>query len=268
LPLSVPERNDEAAGLAVAVREAGSLARAAFGTGIRTWFKNQTSPVSEIDIAVNDLLRGRLAAIAPDAAWLSEETEDDPARLGAARVWIVDPIDGTRAFIAGEPDWTISVALVAGGRPVLAALHAPVFDEFFFAAAGGGATCNQVSIAARAGDGLASVRIAGPKNCLQRLAAVAPSPVMVPRVHSLALRLARVADGTLDIAVAGADSNDWDLAAADLLVHEAGGALTTTGGATPIYNRAATRHGVLLAAGRARHRALIERLQQHDLTLR
>ena len=181
-------------------------------------------------------------------------------------MWIVDPIDGTRAFIAGKPDWTVSVALVTAGRPVLAALYAPVFEEFFLASAGGGATCNTVPIGASPGATLAGARIAGPKNYLERFAAIAPSFATAPRVNSLALRLARVADGTLDLAVAGRNSHDWDLAAADLLVHEAGGALTTTGDATPTYNRATTLHGVLLAAGRARHQALIALLRQQNLT--
>jgi len=262
-----PEPRDAALlpGLAAAVREAGALARAAFGTPVKTWLKNKTSPVTEIDIAVDHLLRQRLAALAPDAAWLSEETEDDPARLAAARVWIVDPIDGTRAFIAGRPDWTVSVALVAAGRPVLAALYAPVFEEIFLAVAGHGATRNAVAIGASPGAAIDGARIAGPKSCLERIAALAPSFTTEPRVHSLALRLARVADGTLDVAVAGRDSHDWDLAAADLLVHEAGGALTTTGGATPLYNCATTLHGVLVATGRARHGTLIALLRGQDL---
>jgi myo-inositol-1(or 4)-monophosphatase len=261
------DRGEDAAlqELAAVVREAGALARAAFGTKFKTWLKDKSSPVSEVDIAVDELLRQRLTVMAPDAAWLSEETEDDPARLGAAQVWIVDPIDGTRAFIAGRPDWTVSVALVANGRPALAALYAPVFDELFLAAAGGGATRNAIPIAASPGATLAGARIAGPKGYLERLAAVAPPFTTVPRVHSLALRLARIADGTFDVAIAGSDSNDWDLAAADLLVHEAGGALTTAGGATPAYNRATTQHGVLLASGNARHQALTALLRQQKL---
>ena len=240
-----------------AVREAGGIARRAFGTRVRTWLKEHDSPVSETDIEVDAFLRERLAALAPDAGWLSEESEDDPARLDAARVWIVDPIDGTRAFINGRPDWTVSVALVERGRPVAAALYAPVTGEFFLAAAGGGATCNGAPIAATAGEAIAGARLSGPRGILDCLAATAPGFTVLPRIHSLALRLARVADGTLDAAFAGSGSHDWDLAAADLLVHEAGGALTTLGGGTPVYNVAATVHATLVAAGRRRHRALV-----------
>jgi myo-inositol-1(or 4)-monophosphatase len=256
-----------AGALAGAVREAGALAREAFGKPMKTWFKEHNSPVSEVDIAVNVLLRERLTAIAPDAGWLSEETEDDPARLAAFRVWIVDPIDGTRSFIAGRPDWTVSVALVEARRPIVAALYAPVSEEFFLAIAGAGATCNGAPIAATAGDTIEGARIGGPKGLLERLAAVAPSFMVAPRVHSLALRLARVADGTLDAAFASHTARDWDLAAADLLVHEAGGALTTTGGATLAYNGATTVHDVLVAAGLARHLALTALLQEQRALL-
>jgi myo-inositol-1(or 4)-monophosphatase len=203
------------------VREAGAVARAAFGSPVKTWVKGWNSPVSEVDIAVNQLLKEQLVAIVPDAGWLSEESEDDPARLTASRVWIVDPIDGTRSFIAGRADWAISIALVEVRRPVIAALYAPISEELFLAVAGGGATRNGTPITTTPGDAIEGARISGPKGFLDRLATVAPGFTILPRIHSLALRLARVADGTLDAAFA---SRDWDLAAADLLVHEAGGA--------------------------------------------
>jgi myo-inositol-1(or 4)-monophosphatase len=249
------------------VREAGALAHGAFGTRVRTWVKEHDSPVSEIDIAVNELLMERLSRLAPEAGWLSEESADDPARLDAARVWIVDPIDGTRAFINGRPDWTISVALVEARRPVVAALYAPVSGELFRAAAGTGATCNGAPIAASPGCAIAGARLAGPKSVLDRLATVAPEFTILPRIHSLALRLARVADGTLDAAFASSTSHDWDLAAADLLVHEAGGALTTLAGTTLAYNGRTTVHDTLVAAGLVRHHTLTDLLGTwHDVS--
>src|SRR5215470_17596640 len=188
--------------LARVVCEAGALARAASGNSIKTWVKEHNSPVSEVDIAVNQLLKERLAALVPEAGWLSEESEDDPVRLAAPRLWIVDPIDGTRSFIAGRPDWTISVALVEGSRPVVAALYAPASEELFLAVAGAGATRNGMPITASRGGTLEGARIAGPRGFLDRLAAVTPAFTVLPRIHSLALRLARVADGTLDAAIA------------------------------------------------------------------
>jgi fructose-1,6-bisphosphatase/inositol monophosphatase family enzyme len=109
--------------LARAVREAGDLALTTFNASLKHWIKGKDSPVSEADIAVDNLLRERLLAIVPDAGWLSEETEDDPARLSRRQVWVVDPIDGTRAYIAGLVDWTISAALVEDGRPIVAAVR-------------------------------------------------------------------------------------------------------------------------------------------------
>src|SRR5580704_19700822 len=212
--------------LAEAVREASAVALSMFKTPLKNWTKGEAlSPVSDADIAVNVLLRERLTSNEQSIAWLSEESVDDLARLDARYVWIVDPIDGTRAYIAGLPDWAVSAALVENGRPVAGCLYAPVSDEFFFAVAGHGATRNGAAIAATPGAELAQARIAAPRRLLERLQAVAPPFAVMPRTHSLALRLARVAEGTFDAGIAGGSSHDWDLAAADLLVHEAGGAL-------------------------------------------
>jgi fructose-1,6-bisphosphatase/inositol monophosphatase family enzyme len=137
-------------GLATAVREGGALALRTFRGEIKSWTKNETSPVSEADLAVDALLRERLPAI-HQAGWLSEETEDDPARLNEDEVWVVDPIDGTRAYLAGSPDWAVSAALVRAGRPAIAALYAPVTDELFLAIAGEGATLHGARVAASAG---------------------------------------------------------------------------------------------------------------------
>jgi myo-inositol-1(or 4)-monophosphatase len=255
---------EAAARLADCVREAGALALSMFKSPIRTWTKAESSPVSEADIAVDQLLRERLSGDA-EIGWLSEESVDDPARLAARYIWIVDPIDGTRAYLAGAPDWAVSAALVEDGRPIAACLYAPVTEEFFAAVTGRGATCNGAAIAATAGASLAGARLAGPRSLLERFAAVTPPFTAMPRVRSLALRLARVADGTLDAAFAGVDSHDWDLAAADLLVHEAGGVLTPAGGGVVIYNRPVPRHGMLVASGRDRHATIIELLGDERL---
>jgi myo-inositol-1(or 4)-monophosphatase len=250
------ERAQILAELAKAVHEAGDLALMTFNAALKHWTKGKDSPVSEADIAVNNLLHERLSAIAPDAGWLSEETEDDRARLGKHRVWVVDPIDGTRAYIAGLVDWTISVALVQDGRPVVATLFAPAENEFFSAVVDEGATCNRQPLHVSDGDRLDGVRISGPRRVVEQLVAAVPTIVALPRVHSLALRFARVAQGRLDAALSGGNSHDWDLAAADLLVHEAGGALTTLAGDRILYNRAEPVHGALLAAGQRRYRVL------------
>jgi myo-inositol-1(or 4)-monophosphatase len=258
-----------AAQLDAAVRDAGSLALSMFGKPIKQWTKGpSSSPVSEADIAVDALLRERLTGGGETFAWLSEESADDDARLAARYVWVVDPIDGTRAYIAGQPDWAISAALVEGGRPIAACLYAPALDEFFAARTGSGSTLNGSAIAATPGADLNGIRVAGPQKFLERLSSIMPPFTKLPRGHSLALRLVRVAQGACDAAFAGGNSHDWDLAAADLLVHEAGGALTPLAGGAIAYNRPVPRHGMLIAAGRERHAALIGLLGDERLTLR
>jgi myo-inositol-1(or 4)-monophosphatase len=258
-----------AAQLDVAVRDAGSLALSMFGKPIKQWTKGpSSSPVSEADIAVDALLRERLTGGGDTFAWLSEESADDDARLAARYVWVVDPIDGTRAYIAGQPDWAISAALVEGSRPIAACLYAPALDEFFAARTGSGSTLNGGAIAATPGADLNGIRVAGPQKFLERLSSIMPPFTKLPRGHSLALRLVRVAQGACDAAFAGGNSHDWDLAAADLLVHEAGGALTSLAGGAIAYNRPVPRHGMLVAAGRERHAALIGLLGDERLALR
>jgi myo-inositol-1(or 4)-monophosphatase len=251
-----PDHAGERALLTATIREAGALALTTFQKPLKTWTKGESSPVSEADIAVDNLLRRRLAR--PSFGWLSEESDDDRPRREAAPLWIVDPIDGTRSYLAGRPDWVISVALVAQGRPVLAALFAPVSDELFMATAGAGATRNGVPIGVSAGGRLDGSTVAGPKRLVQALAALASGITVPPRIGSLALRLARVAQGELDLAFASGTSHDWDLAGADLLVHEAGGAMTSLVGRTLTYNQPELVHGSLVAAGAERHAALID----------
>ncbi len=238
--------------LADAVRDAGKRALEMERDGYKSWAKENQSPVSDVDLALDRELHARLSVIAPDYGWLSEETADDPARLACRRVWVVDPVDGTRAFIAGLPDWCVVAALVEDGRPIAGALYAPATDELFAAAAGHGARRNGAPIHASERTELEGARVSGPRSGVERLAKTA-GIVALPRIHSLALRLARVASGELDAALAGAHSHDWDHATADILVREAGGILTGFDGAPPVYNRPQPVHGALAAAGAALH---------------
>jgi myo-inositol-1(or 4)-monophosphatase len=247
----------DAALLTETVREAGLLARSLFRTELKNWIKGKSSPVSEADIAVNDLLEARLRQSSPGYGWLSEESADDEKRLGRKYTWIVDPIDGTRSYLAGRDDWCVSAALVEDASPVLAAVYAPASDEFFFAARGQGASLNDRRVHASSGDGLDFSRMAGPKPLVERLS---PSPEEIalhPRIGSLALRLCRVAHGALDAAFAGGQSRDWDLAAANLIVQEANGRMTALSGDAILYNRRDVVHGMLVAAGRDRHARIV-----------
>jgi myo-inositol-1(or 4)-monophosphatase len=242
--------------LGLAVREAGQIALKYFRGSIRSWTKGHDSPVSEADIAVDEFLRARLTQ--DGFGWLSEESQDDRARLSAERLFIVDPIDGTRSFLAGRPDWAVVAAAVEQGRPTAAAIYVPADDDLYVAASGKGATRNGKRIETTAGSSLAGARIAGPKKMLERLSTIDPETLQVPKIHSLALRLARVAEGRIDAAFASINAYDWDLAAADLLVHEAGGAMTNFAGEALVYNLHDPVHGAVLAAGRDRHAAMLD----------
>ena len=255
----------DAALLTDTVREAGALALSLFRTELKNWTKGASSPVSEADIAVNDLLENRLRSATPDYGWLSEESVDDEARLGKRMTWIVDPIDGTRGYLAGREDWCVSVALVEDATPVLAAVFVPVSDEFFFAVRGQGAALNDAPVHATAGAELDFSRVAGPKPLVERLDLSAGEIVLHPRIGSLALRLCRVAQGSLDAAFAGGQSRDWDLAAANLIVQEANGRMTALSGDTISYNRREVTHGVLVAAGRDRHARIVEHFRNRPL---
>jgi myo-inositol-1(or 4)-monophosphatase len=261
LPVADSDLARDSALLTNAVREAGALALRMFKTELRQWIKGKSSPVSEADVAVDELLKDRLRSGAPDYGWLSEETADDRTRLERRRVWIVDPIDGTRAYLAGRDDWSVSAALVEDGQPLFGAVFAPVTEEFFFASRGQGAERNGERIAVAAGESFDVHRMSGPKFLLDRVRGT-PSEEAYSKIGSLVLRRSRVAEGRLDAAFAGGNSRDWDLAAAHLLVGEAGGAMTTLQGDGLVFNRPEVAHQVLVAAGHDRHSRLLQVFKQ------
>jgi myo-inositol-1(or 4)-monophosphatase len=207
------------------------------------------SPVTEADRIVDRYLATHLKPLLPDAGWLSEETEDGPARLSRDEVLIIDPIDGTRGFMRGQDGWAIAVALVKYGRPLLGIVHAPALGETYVAVKGAGATLNGSPIivsklaAIRAG-----AKIAAPKFLAEKLYQAGLSFDLQPRIPSLALRIANVASGALDAGFASDSARDWDIAAADLILREAGGRLATLDGSEILYNRRDTYHGPLTAA--------------------
>jgi len=254
LPAAEPFGGD-AELLFAAVREAGALALSLQGPSLRRWRKADDSPVTEADLAVDALLRERLAVARPTYGWLSEETPDGAGRLAAEALWIADPIDGTRSFAEGGDCWCVAVALVRAGRPCLAAIYRPATEEFFSAIAGQGARRNGDAIAARDG-GLSGARVIGTRKALA-LFDGHPIAGAAPGALPLQLRLAAVASGVVDGAISLGHKNDWDLAAGDLLVEEAGGRACSLAGETFVYNRRESWQQGLLAAGANRHRALI-----------
>lgn len=231
-----------------AARQAGQVALQFFRKDPEVWWKKGHSPVSAADYAANALLEEVLRGARPHYGWLSEETDDDEERLSKDTVFVVDPIDGTRAFINGKDTWCISVAVVHRGRPVAAALVAPAFGEEYSALTVGPAIRNgeALSVTEAGGD---EIRLAAPEDVIARLPAPVRSRVhRIPHVPSLAYRLAMVADGRIDGTLVKANSHDWDLAAADLILERAGGRLVDCHGQQLIYNRHRVSHPELCAA--------------------
>jgi myo-inositol-1(or 4)-monophosphatase len=200
------------------------------------------------DLGAGVLEGRRLGRAFPEAGWLSEETADDARRLDRRHVLVVDPIDGTRAFIRGDARWAVCAALVEDGRPIAGVVHLPARGETFAAARGAGATLDGAPIRVSRHATLTGARASGPKPLIEGFNAAGAGLVTMEREPSLAYRIVSVAVGRLDIAFASARSHDWDLAAADLILQEAGGALTDLEGIRPLYNRPETRHPELAAA--------------------
>lgn len=234
----MPAHNDDALLLNEILRGAGDIARKYF-TGENAFkMKDNGTPVSEADLAVNAYLKEHLRAARPDYGWLSEENEDDPARLGAKNLFIVDPIDGTQAIIDGKPHFTICVGIIADHQPVTAAVYNPLLDEFYAAEAGNGASLNGKPIHVSPRSELEGCKMLVRHNLTNRpVWDFNPWPKMAEEDRgSAAYRLVLVAAGTFDATISLTSKCEWDLAAAHLIVREAGGNVVTHRGNEPDYN--------------------------------
>ena len=244
-----------------AVTEAGQIAMRYFKRDPENWTKNDVSPVSEADIAVDTFLRERLLSARPDYGWLSEETEDDPSRLSRKRVWIVDPIDGTRAFLDGKPEFTVCAGLAVDGEIVAAAIDNPAMQESFVAEKGAGALMNGEELKIGGGPALSEARILARRNVfkLERWQGDLPDTKR-GYVGSLAYQVCHVAAGRWDAAIAVNRLHEWDIAAADLILTEAGGRVTDQTGAPIHYNCESPKVNGMIVAGLALHSAIASEL--------
>ena len=244
-----------------AAREAGALAMKHFRAGEKTTAavhsKLGGSPVTDADYEVDRFLYKLLTNLLPHAGWLSEETADSPDRLSCREVIVVDPIDGTRAFVGGLTTWAVSIALVSGERPVAGVVYAPALDRLYAATAGGGATCNGAAIAVSDRRKLRGSRVAGPQNFVAPFASRGGLS-FVEKVPSLACRFAFLAEGRFDVAIASSNAHDWDMAGADLILEEAGGVLTSGDGTKLAYNRAVPRHPPLFGSSTMLHSQMLD----------
>ncbi|WP_258892292.1 3'(2'),5'-bisphosphate nucleotidase CysQ [Sphingomonas sp. SUN019] len=241
--------------VAAIAREAAAMAHARSATDFARSEKIDGSPVCQVDLDVDAMLRARLSALLPDAGWLSEETADAPDRLSRERVWVVDPIDGTRDYIRGRPGWAVSIALVEHGRPTIGVLDAPARGEIWRATAGGGATLNGASIHVGG-----RVDFPGSRVPTDSLPKVDRDLVAVEKPNSIALRIAMVAADRADLVATLRWGNEWDIAAAVLIAAEAGAAVSDALGAPLRFNKPDPRAFGVLASTPGIHAAAVERL--------
>ena len=244
--------------LCVEVRELVHLAADRIDT-IRTQdigleLKDDRSPVTKADREADELLRKGLTDIHP-AAWLSEETADSPKRLGADSIWIVDPLDGTKEFIKGLPEYCVAVALVEYGRPVLGIVHNPVTEEVFWAMRGKGAFLNGEPISVCEGNCMLASRSEIPRGEFEPFEA---SWEVVP-TGSIQYKLALVAAGKGAATLSRGPKHEWDVCAGALIVEEAGGVATDVFGDRLEYNQPFPKvKGILAGAPKAYANALAE----------
>lgn len=254
----MPER--DLALLAEAALEAGRIARRYWRRNPETWEKPGQGPVTEADIAVNRMLMAELRAARPDYGWLSEETPDNALRMKHERVFVIDPIDGTRAFIAGEEHFSHALAVVEGGRVVAGVVHLPIPGSTYCATHDTAALLNGVPMAPRLSGVVPEVLASG--------AALAPEhwPGGVPQVRrafraSLAWRFCLVAEGRFDAMLTFRPTWEWDAAAGALIAARAGAVVSDAAGAAPQFNRPDPRVQGLIVATPALHADLMKRRQ-------
>jgi myo-inositol-1(or 4)-monophosphatase len=241
-------------------RQAGEMAMQRWpGAGhvLESWHKDDASPVSEADMAVDRFLRRELGLLLPAAGWLSEETADTPDRLDRGLIWLVDPIDGTRDFIRGRSGWAVSVALVSAGRPLIATLVAPARGEVWSATAGQGAWRNGARLVASTRTIFAGSRV--PADSLTREDRMLE---MVEKPNSIALRIAMVGADEADILATLRWGYEWDIAAATLIAREAGAAVSDAFGQPLAYNKRDPRAFGLLVTAPAIHAEAVAHLAE------
>jgi myo-inositol-1(or 4)-monophosphatase len=221
-----------------ATRAAGEAIMRFYQSQYTVTDKAPDNPVTDADLAADTLLHERLLALLPEAGWLSEETADNPTRLERQLLWVVDPLDGTKEFVMGIPEFSVSVALVDSGEPVLAAIFNPATEELFAASRGQGATYNSGPVSVSNRPALAGARVDASRSEIRR-GEFAPFEGLVELniMGSIAYKLARVAAGQADATWSRGPKHEWDICAGTLLVLEAGGRCVDLDGAPIRFNK-------------------------------
>ncbi len=262
------EELEFAVGLA---REAGGILMNYFGGSYAVSQKSVSrhDPVTEADLAADRLLREAIARRFPDDGWLSEETVDSPDRMTRSRVWIVDPLDGTKEFVQGLPEFALSLALVSDGRPVVGIIYNPTTEDLFAAAAGAGAFRNDTPIRVSPRSELAGARILASRSEVSR-ALFEPISALcsIRSVGSIAFKLALVAAGEGDITISLRPKSEWDVCAGVLIVQESGGVATDIFGRPLSFNRREIKVSGIIASNASLQQQSHDWIREHvDLSV-
>ena len=246
--------------IASIAEEAGQIAARRSGSEYRTWEKVPGHPVCDIDLEVDAFLRDRLSLLDPEAGWLSEETLDLSDRIERRRLWVVDPIDGTRDYLSGRPGWCVSIALVEDRVPVIGVLAAPARGELWTAVRGQGSgrNGNRLRVAPRA-------QLAGSRVPSDQLSEPDRDLVMVAKPNSIALRIALVAAGEADLVATLKWGFEWDIAAAALIAEEAGATVSGALGQPLAFNTASGEAFGVLVTTPGIHAAAVDRLRERAM---
>ena len=253
--------HDDLIVLQEAARLGGACAMGWFSDPGEVREKSPNHPVTQADLETDKLLQDFLRAARPDYGWLSEESVDDGSRLTARRTFVVDPIDGTRAFIAGKPHFTICLAVVEAGRPTSAVVYNPALEEMYCAQIGQGAVCNDKPMSVSTRTELRGSRMLAHDGLFSHKGWAAPWPELHTGTrNSMAYRIVLVGAGEWDAALTLRPKSDWDLAAADLIASEAGALITDPAGQPFRYDlQKCTKDGVI-CAGPIIHALILERV--------
>jgi myo-inositol-1(or 4)-monophosphatase len=253
----------ELATLVEAVRNAGARVRELVRLGFEVQTKPDRSPVTTVDLEVNSILHEMQRRKFPQDGWLSEESPDDPARLTNMRVWIVDPIDGTKALVNRMPEFCISAALIERGAPVIAAILNPSTDELFTAVRGGGLFLNGARVTlSPTHDFNPVIMVSAWEFQSGRWSTLAETTRCRP-MYSIANALALVAAGRVQAALTIEPENEWDLAAGVLLIEESGGAICDAAGKSFVFNQPTPRFRGVIAVAATADKDLRANLQTH-----
>lgn len=244
--------------IADAARAAGAITLRYWKANPQVWEKPGLGPVTEADLAVNDMLAAQLQAARPGYGWLSEETPDDAARLQCERVFILDPIDGTRAFIAGEKHFAVSIAVADKGKVIAGAVYLPALDRLYTASADGPALCNGQAIRCAEQLGLAGANLLMSKSFLSpEHWRQSPPDLKRSFRSSIAYRLCLAADGSFDGMISTRDAWEWDIAAGSLIAAQAGAVVSDRNGGPLEFNSAGAKTAGVVAAPAGVHREIL-----------